>query len=176
MTEPDAAVTVATPGPDDAAARHEDGRYINHETGQPYEGADIPEPVPGALPWTNADVRAMVEGRPPRRPQPWTEPASPPDEQRDPALASVPAPMQVDTGATPINLTPDGVNHFKRIIGDEAKCGGCGAQWPCDHAVGIKVGLMQEHAAGLQAARLQAAAALMPGRAPHGLVGEIGPS
>lgn len=175
MTEPNAAMPLTPPGPNDAAARHVDGRYLNHETGEPYD-ADIPEPVPGALPWTNADVRAMVEGRAPRHPQPWTEPAAPGDEQRDPAMAGVPEAMQVDTGAKPINVTPDGVNHFKRLIGDEAKCGGCGAVWPCDRAVGIRVGLMQQHAAGAEAARLQAAAVLIDGRSPHSLVGEIGPS
>jgi hypothetical protein len=181
MSEAQVPTEVAPPGPDDAAARHADGRYLNHETGEPYE-TSIPDPVPGALPWTNADVRAMVEGRQPNQPKPWVEAVDNGVEQPDGSVTfNVPGQVEVDTGQRPINVTPDGVNHFKRIMADaaahgrEAVCGGCGAVWPCDHAMAISVQVNQQHAAGIEANKLQAAAALT-GHSPHRLAGQIGPS
>lgn len=43
-------------------------------------------------------------------------------------------------GEPPANLT-GGVAHFCRILpGDEPdECGGCGAPWPCEHAVHLQV-------------------------------------
>lgn len=170
-------MTELVPGWDDAASRdNETSRYINHETGELYpEGLDVPEPVPGAFPWTNRDVRDMSEGRAPTRPAPWLEQPQVQELSDGTLVANVPGQVDLDLNATPANVTPDGVNHFQRIVGDEAKCGGCGAAWPCSHAVSLQQVTAQQHAAGAEASRLQAASAVI-GDPAHSLAGKLGPS
>lgn len=176
MTEPQIEET-QTPAWTDAAARNDAGQYLHPETGEAFEG-EYPEPVPGALPWTNQDVLNMSQGQPPTRPEPTLPDSLTGVVQPDGSvLSNVPGQVDLDLKAVPINVTPDGVNHFRlaREGVPQDVCGGCGADWPCEKAASVAASVAEAHGAGESAHRLQAAAAIVGG-APHDLVGKLGPS